>query len=1264
MNHNNRNHEIKIIELNCKSIMGKVPEIQKLINLERPDILCLSETWLQANDREPHLHGYSAIWKHRQGRGGGLGIIIESSLQYEPVNIRLFPNGKWEILAIKINLGNSKEWICILNVYNPNQNVTKEEMKYYMDQLGNKFIIMGDFNAHTPVLDNTYHNYRNAAGKALEDLLIEENIILINPINFITYIDYRTGRPSCLDVCLTSPNIAAQTSLSRVEDVGSDHSPIIATVKLKPVRCIKRTYKRWKTKGINWRKWKTDIPDTNITQPNEIESLNDDLVERLNLAAKSNIKLSSGTVKVRKSTPWWNSECSKRVALRRKAKKRCELHPTPENIAILRKRTAEAKYIIQKSKKESWREYINSLKMDTPIGEVWRKIKSIKSQYVPPNLNLKINDTFVETNKEKANLIGKYFQETGKLSGLIYQNDMDIVVEHNSQFRRELDEYNCEITLGEIQENIRTLKDTSPGIDNIPNSFLKHMPLNILKEVRDMFNTSWFSGMLPTIWKTGIIIPILKPGKEQSDIASYRPITLLSCIGKLMEKIICKRLEYFVENNRMLGKYQCGFRKGLSTIDVLLRLQNRIRQTIDKKEYCIVVYLDLKGAYDRIWHKGLLYKLANMGIRGNMFRWLQNYLSQRKIMVRVGDTLSDQFDIGTGVCQGAVLSPLLFNIMLADIPVEHEVDIYCYADDLTFSTSSKDIVTCTRVMQRYIERLVKWLEGWGLVVSQEKSSMQVFTSKRKNQNAIIRVKKQVIPCKKEQRLLGLILDAPNLTYKAHVNYLTDDIRKRLAIMKVLSSISWGASKKVLRNFYIAYVRSKMDYASVIYNSAARTILEKLDKLQNVALRLMLGAWKTSPILSMEVEAFIAPLSNRRQMLTAKKYLKLMNSPCDNVTAEMIGITNILNTTNNNPTKSFSSEAKTIMTTIQFKVKKRNNIEQMKYLPPWKSLSNYVKLDMPDRVGVRDREIFLDMCNLEYNNCDMIYTDGSKMHHPEISTTSSFYNEKTKETTNWKLHPDHSVLAAELFAIKQALSIINLYKNNTNYVIFTDSRTAASLIASPTGTYAPVVNEIQELILSLNNRKRVAVQWVKGHADIVGNTVADLSAKLAHQNNRSVMFPLMLQELISILKNKFLTYWDEDWKYKVELSNKGLFLRNLIDNIHFNNLTYHKTRRTEVTLSRLRIGHAAVKSTLHRFNLATDDLCQNCNVPETIQHLILVCDKYVVPRRQLIISLQNVGINNISLKVLLGNTNQTKNCRRFILKQLIHFLTATKTIGVL
>jgi exonuclease III len=933
---NKSSSELDIVELNCKSITSKLQEIRKLISSNKPDILCFSETWLRANDREPRFHGYGTEWKHRDGRGGGLGIIIEDSIQYELVRLIDYPGGFLETLAIRINLSRSNEWLWIINVYNPNKNVTKSEIKHYLNQLGNKFILLGDVNAHTPVLDNKYHKYKNATGRSLENILTEENVILINPLNFVTYIDYHTGRPSCLDICLTSANIAAQTSLIRMDDVGSDHSPILAIVMLQPIRCIRTSPKRWNTTGTNWNKWGKGILASTAITPNGTQSLNDDFTNRISSAANINMKLSSGKIKICKSTPWWNAECSRRVALRRKAKKKCELHPTASNVADLRKKTSEAKYIILKSKKESWRQYVSSLSMDTPIGEVWSKIRKIKSQYVPPTLNIKIADKFIETNEEKANLFAKHYQEIGKLNMTKPPSDIEIEINSSLNYFAEDQEYNKSFTTREILDNIRSLKDTSPGIDNIPNIFLKRLPTHILEELTYMFNTSWQSATVPVEWKTGIVVPILKPGKEKCNITSYRPITLLSCVGKLLEKIICKRLEHWIEKNRKLGAYQCGFRKGLSTIDILLRLENKIRKSLDMKESCIVVYLDLKGAFDKVWHDGLLYKLAKMGIKGNLFRWIKDYLTDRKFMVRVGGTLSEPLDASNGVPQGAVLSPLLFNIMLSDMPIDNKIDIYCYADDLTFSARDKDIKVCTRDMQNYINRVVRWIEDWGFVVSQEKSIMQVFTTKRRMQNSIIRVKNVAIPCNKEYKLLGLILDAPKLTYRAHIDYLVNDIRKRLSIMKVISSISWGASKKVLRNFYIAYVRSKMDYGSVIYSGAAPSISSKLDKLQNVALRLILGAWKTSPILSMEVEAYIAPLKIRRNMLKLRQYLKLMNAPYDDVTAEMVKIKDVMHTDNSNPTRSFTADLKDIIMAVKMVNTQCRYQERIKHLPPWES----------------------------------------------------------------------------------------------------------------------------------------------------------------------------------------------------------------------------------------------------------------------------------------------------------------------------------------
>ena len=192
-------------------------------------------------------------------------------------------------------------------------------------------------------------------------------------------------------------------------------------------------------------------------------------------------------------------------------------------------------------------------------------------------------------------------------------------------------------------------------------------------------------------WKHGIIIPILKPGEDKTEVASYRPITLLSCVGKLLEKIICKRLNYWITSNSSLANHQCGFRAGMSTYDVLLRLEANIRKSLMSQTQTIVVYLDLKAAFDRVWHLGLLYKLAEMGLQGRMFRWIGNYLENRTSQVRLGNISSSSYFVGAGVPQGAVLSPTLFNIIMHDMPQDPKIDIYSYADDLTFSITGKSV---------------------------------------------------------------------------------------------------------------------------------------------------------------------------------------------------------------------------------------------------------------------------------------------------------------------------------------------------------------------------------------------------------------------------------------------------------------------------------------------------------------------------------------------------------------------------------------------
>ena len=403
----------------------------------------------------------------------------------------------------------------------------------------------------------------------------------------------------------------------------------------------------------------------------------------------------------------------------------------------------------------------------------------------------------------------------------------------------------------------------------IPNEFFKNSTSEINSEILQIFNTSWQLSEVPKSWKQGVMVPIVKPGKAKEEITSYRPITLLPTLGKLMEKIVAFRLNFYMKTNNLYGSHQCGFRKTYSTNDIFLRLEKDIRQSIYNNKTMVVVYLDLKGAFDKVWHKGLLYKLSKLNIPYKLFKWIEDYLNERSFQVRINSEHSTIKEIGRGVPQGAILSPHLFNIMMADMPKENDIHIYNYADDITLSCIGEDTRMVKRKMQTYLNKLVTWLEGDGFTIETTKCKMQIYTKKKKVDDCLLKVKNFWLPKVKVKVLLGVTFDAPRLTFVDHIKELCLNIQKRLDIMKVMSSTVWGASQNILRQFYIAYIRSKIDYGSIIFCSAPDSALKKLDVLQNKALRMILGARNTSPLTSIEILANIEPLSIHRSYLKAR-----------------------------------------------------------------------------------------------------------------------------------------------------------------------------------------------------------------------------------------------------------------------------------------------------------------------------------------------------------------------------------------------------------
>lgn len=205
------------------------------------------------------------------------------------------------------------------------------------------------------------------------------------------------------------------------------------------------------------------------------------------------------------------------------------------------------------------------------------------------------------------------------------------------------------------------------GRDKIHNLMIKNLTDTNKKHLLHLLNSMLQSSFVPADWKQATIIPIRKPDKPADSPESYRPISLTSCLGKVMEKIINRRLVWTFEKQGLRLKTQAGFRKGRCTMDNIIGLEHFIREGFNKRRpiNTYAIFLDVAKAFDTTWIQGLIYKLTN-GVNGKILGWLNPLLRNRTYCVRIGNTHSDDRALKIGVLQGSPLSPFLFSVMMDD----------------------------------------------------------------------------------------------------------------------------------------------------------------------------------------------------------------------------------------------------------------------------------------------------------------------------------------------------------------------------------------------------------------------------------------------------------------------------------------------------------------------------------------------------------------------------------------------------------------------
>ena len=826
--------------LNVNSLRYKFEEIKSLVS-GKVDVFVINETKLDSSfpTEQFAIPGFGLPYRmDRDGNGGGTMIYVREDIPNKELTRHTF---KDNIEGIFVELNFRKYKILVLGTYRPPNsdkldyfNNISNSLDLYLPKY-EKFVLLGDFNVNVNNTDPIFTEFIGQYGA--------KNIVKY-PTCFKSH-----ENPSIIDLIVTNNSKNFWNTKVMRNSISDFHAIVLSVLNINYVKPnpIKITYRKYK--DFNLESFQSDLLEQFLGGCDDYSTFEKIFITVLDRHAPLKKKTIRGN-----HAPYMNKYIRKSIMKRNQLYTKWTKSGNEEDNVSFKRQKKFVRKQVKNAKKEYYQNLSNTDVLDSK--KFWKLIKSSFTDKVilKQKINLMNDGEIISDDNNIAGIFKDFFSQVVTNLEIKENNDilnLNDISNEESNIDHIVNRYKYHPSILEIKKQVgnvnkfnfekvsreNVLKELktinakkATTIGNIPCKSLRDNATVCADILTSIINKDFSNSSFPDKLKNADVTPIYKGKKtDPTDKKNYRPISVLPAASKVYERLMQSQIVEFISGK--LSPYLCGYRKGYSAQHALISLIEHWRKALDKKGYAGAILMDLSKAFDCINHDLLIAKLEAYGFGKSALELIRSYLTNRNQRIKINNTFSSWSDLLTGVPQGSVLGPLLFNIYLNDLFwIQKYSEVCNLADDTTYFSSDLELKELIRKLEHDSALALEWFDCNYMKLNTDKCHLLI--AGQKNEHTFAKIGKDLVWESEKECLLGITIDN-KLRFKDHINKLCKVAHNKVsALLRYCNILNFEKRRCLMKSF----IESQFSFSPLTWMFHDRKINNMINRVHERALR--------------------------------------------------------------------------------------------------------------------------------------------------------------------------------------------------------------------------------------------------------------------------------------------------------------------------------------------------------------------------------------------------------------------------------------------